>query len=59
MSSNVLSVDTEADVAEIVDLMLEHKVGAVPVINGDGALAGIISYMDVLREMPLNDGAGA
>lgn len=53
MSSDVLSVDTEADASEVVELMLEHKIGAVPVVDADGVLVGIISYIDVLRAIPL------
>lgn len=49
MSSDVLAVGPEADVQDVVDLMLDHKVGAVPVVDGDGGLVGIISYMDVLK----------
>lgn len=54
MSSDVISVDVEADAAEIVDLMLDNKIGAVPVVDADGTLVGIVSYMDILREMPLD-----
>jgi len=53
MSADVLSVETEDDVAVVVELMLDNKVGAVPVVDGDGALVGIVSYMDVLRQLPL------
>lgn len=49
MSSDVLSVEEEDDVEDVVELMLENKVGAIPVVDGDGALVGIISYVDVLR----------
>jgi CBS domain-containing protein len=49
MSADVITVDVEADVYEVVDLMLDHKVGAVPVVDPDGNLVGIISYIDVLR----------
>ncbi len=38
MTGAVLSVDSEADAAEIVDLMLDNRIGAVPVIDGDGKL---------------------
>jgi acetoin utilization protein AcuB len=55
MSSDVLRVEAEDDVAVVVELMLEYKVGAVPVVDADGALVGIVSYVDVLREMPLGD----
>jgi CBS-domain-containing membrane protein len=49
MSSDVVAVEEETPTAEIIDLMLEHKVGAVPVVDADGVLVGIVSYMDVLR----------
>lgn len=52
MSSDVVTVGPEADVGEIIDLMLENKVGAVPVVeDSTGDLLGIVSYVDVLREM--------
>jgi CBS domain-containing protein len=50
MSSDVILVEPEADLGEVVDLMLEHKVGAIPVVHPDTReVAGIISYIDVLR----------
>ena len=50
MSSDVVSVDPETEVAEVVDIMLEQKVGAVPVVDpATDELVGIVSYMDVLR----------
>jgi CBS domain-containing protein len=55
MNTDVLSVQPEADASEIVDLMLENKIGAVPVAEADGTLVGIVSYVDVLRELPLDD----
>jgi len=50
MSSDVISVQPEAEVEEVIDLMIEHKIGAVPVTEaGSSKLLGIISYVDVLR----------
>jgi acetoin utilization protein AcuB len=50
MSSDVVSVEAEDDLAEVVDLMLERKVGAIPVVRPDtGHVVGIVSYIDVLR----------
>lgn len=49
MNGDVLSVDEEAPVSEAIELFLEHKVGALPVLDADGQLAGIVSYIDVLR----------
>jgi len=57
MSSDVIAVDEEADAAEIVDLMLDNKIGAVPVVDSDGQLVGIVSYVDVLRALPLDEAA--
>lgn len=51
MSSDVISVNPESDLVEVIDLMLEHRIGAVPVVDVDGErLLGIVSYVDVLRE---------
>ncbi|HMR09276.1 MAG TPA: CBS domain-containing protein [Polyangiaceae bacterium] len=50
MSSDVLSVDAEMELSDLVDLMLDHKVGAVPVVDPESdELVGIVSYVDVLR----------
>ena len=50
MSSDVIYVEPETDVSEIVALLLEHKIGAVPVVQPDSrAVVGIVSYIDVLR----------
>src|SRR5215831_20191063 len=54
MSSDVVSVDLEADVAEVIDLMLDLKIGAVPVVDTDQTLVGIISYIDVVRLLPID-----
>jgi acetoin utilization protein AcuB len=52
MSSDVLSVSPESELDEAIDLMIEHRIGAVPVVDADGdRLVGIVSYVDVLREM--------
>ncbi len=53
MSANVVAVDEDADVAEIVDIMLDYKIGAVPVIDADKSLVGIVSYIDLLRTLSL------
>ncbi len=51
LSPRVLSVDCAADVAEVVDLMLDNRVGAIAVVDQDAKLVGIVSYADVLREL--------
>lgn len=52
MSSDVVCADVEAELADVVDLLLEHKVGAVPVVRAESReVVGIISYVDVLRAL--------
>lgn len=51
MSTQALSVTTEQDVDDAIEVLLEHRVGAVAVIHPlDGTLVGIVSYTDILRE---------
>lgn len=50
MTSDVVSVEPDTEVAEIVEIMLETKVGALPVVEPDTRqIVGIVSYIDVLR----------
>lgn len=50
MQGDVIAVGTDADISEVVSLMIDHKVGAIPVIDSlEGGLVGIVSYIDVLR----------
>jgi acetoin utilization protein AcuB len=50
MKSDVVFVEPETDVGEVVELLIEHKVGALPVVEPDTrAVIGIVSYIDVLR----------
>lgn len=49
MTSAVVSVTSDAELEEVVELMLEHRIGAIPVVDGEGQVVGIVSYVDVLR----------
>jgi acetoin utilization protein AcuB len=50
MSSNLHMVGPEDDLVDAIELMVEHKVGAVPVVDpSTRELVGIVSYIDVLR----------
>ncbi|HSQ67891.1 MAG TPA: CBS domain-containing protein [Polyangiaceae bacterium] len=49
MSSDVVCIDEDADLSEVIDTMLEQRVGALPVVDGEGTVQGIISYVDILR----------
>ncbi len=49
MSSDVVSVEAETSARELIETLLDLKVGALPVTDSEGALVGIVSYIDVLR----------
>lgn len=50
MRSDVIAVEVETGLGDVVDLLVEHKVGAIPVVEPDSReVVGIISYIDVLR----------
>jgi acetoin utilization protein AcuB len=52
MSSDVISVGPETEMSEVISLLLEHKIGAVPVVEpGTRDVLGIISYVDLLRAL--------
>jgi len=52
MSLDVIAAEPETELGDIVDVLVAHKVGALPVVHPDTReLVGIISYVDVLRAL--------
>jgi CBS domain-containing protein len=50
MSADVRAVEPGTDIRDVIDRMLDEKVGALPVVEPHTReLVGIISYVDVLR----------
>ena len=50
MSSDVIFVELETELSDVVGLLIEHRVGAIPVVRPDTRdVVGIVSYVDVLR----------
>jgi acetoin utilization protein AcuB len=50
MSSDVVFVELETELSDVVGLLIEHRVGAIPVVRPDTRdVVGIVSYVDVLR----------
>ena len=48
--SDVMTARPDTLVADLLDILLEEKIGAVPVLAPNtGDLIGIVSYIDVLR----------
>jgi acetoin utilization protein AcuB len=52
MRTEVLAVHPEAELVEAIDLMIAHRIGALPVVEaGTFRLVGILSYVDILNEL--------
>jgi len=58
MTRSVVTIDADAPVSEAVGLVLAHRIGALPVMEGD-RLAGIITETDLLRAFARTFTAGA
>ena len=43
MTTNVISVTADTTVPEIAQLLLEHRISGVPVLDGGGMLIGLVS----------------
>ncbi|WP_291425535.1 CBS domain-containing protein [Deinococcus sp.] len=50
MRRSVLTTVAEADARDAAYTMLHHKVGALPVISDAGALVGVVTVSDILRD---------
>jgi acetoin utilization protein AcuB len=48
MTASVITVGPDRDAADAARLMLDHKIGALPVMDG-GRLIGIVTETDMLR----------
>jgi CBS domain-containing protein len=49
MTQQVLSVGPDTELSDVVDTLLERKVGALLVVDAARTLVGIVSYIDILR----------
>jgi acetoin utilization protein AcuB len=50
MTRGVETVKASSDIGTATDKLLELRVGALPVVDDQGELVGILSVTDVLRE---------
>lgn len=49
MTADVVAVQPDDPLAALRDLMWEHNVRHMPVVDGDGELVGLVSQRDLLR----------
>jgi CBS domain-containing protein len=55
MIKDVISVQESANVKELLQALVTHKVGGVPVLNAEGKLTGTVSDGDIIRFMKPKD----
>lgn len=55
MTREVVTVNEQAPFTELVRLMAVHKLSALPVVDGDGQVVGIVSEADLLRKEEYQD----
>jgi CBS domain-containing protein len=48
MQRKVISVQEDLSIADLVELLYDHRISGVPVVGETGALVGVISATDVL-----------
>jgi CBS domain-containing protein len=49
MTAEPVSLSPDDDVQDAIELLIEEKFGAIPVVDEAEGLVGIVSYVDVLR----------
>jgi CBS domain-containing protein len=49
MSTSVITIGPHEPLANAARLMLEHKIGCLPVVDGEHRLAGIVTADDFVR----------
>jgi CBS domain-containing protein len=51
MTRNVVSVQPETTILQAADLMLQHRISGLPVVDSDGRVVGIVTEGDFLRRI--------
>lgn len=58
MTPKVISVGPDAEVREIAQLLLEHRISAVPVVDDERHVLGIVSEGDLMRRVKSDEHQG-
>ena len=51
MTEDVLTVNRNAPLYDAIQMLVEHEITGLPVVDDDGAMVGIISEKDMLKEL--------
>jgi CBS domain-containing protein len=49
MTTAPMTVSPDDDLPEAVELMIDEKIGGIPVVDDTEGLVGIVTYVDILR----------
>ncbi len=49
MTSKVITIDPEASIAELAQLLDNHRINGVPVVDESGQLVGVITQSDLIK----------
>jgi CBS-domain-containing membrane protein len=49
MTTEPITVSPDDDLQEAVEIMIEEKIGGIPVVDEPEGLVGIVTYVDILR----------
>lgn len=49
--SDVITAKRTDNVTHIIHLLAKHKIGSIVVVNDDGAICGIVSERDIVRDI--------
>jgi len=47
MTTDLITADVNTTMADAFNLMVDHRIGKLPIVNADGKLAGLYSFSDV------------
>lgn len=53
--NKLITIAPEQSIQEAVTLLTRHNIGAIVVLNASGALAGIVSERDIVRQLGQSD----
>lgn len=55
-SREPITIGPQQTLKDVVDLLVEHRIGALPVVDAAGKLVGIISERDFIRQAAVKGG---
>ncbi len=50
MTSEVISVTKDTSVRELAELFVKHRISSIPVVHGNGLLAGMVTETDLIEK---------